>query len=210
MAPTKKAAVGPGTDENAVNLDFTKLGPRGGGRAAHVPGGDYLLELTGAKNVPIQNQAGRRQIAAQLRIVATGVDDPEALAGLGDTVYQNLQVMPDSKGLWFTRNFIEDLTGKEVTGKAFQLTLEDKIGMRIGATLGDGKEFLNKENELTTRSEVKYTFPADRFVAVGGKKGSAKATANGAASAEDAADAVAETSDEDEEEDIPIAGLESI
>jgi hypothetical protein len=213
---------GPGTDENVVNLDFTKLDPRGGGKAAQVPAGDYLLQLTAAKNVPINNQAGRRQIAAQLRIVGTP-NFAAAKAGMGETVYQNLQIMPDSGGLWFTRNFVDDLTGKETTGKAFALRLDDKIGMLIGGTLADGKPYTDKNYEEQVRSEIKGTFPASRFIGYNPAEGGAaeddseeeeapapKAASNGRAAKKAVEAAAEEVASSDDEDEIEVEELENI
>jgi hypothetical protein len=213
---TKSAVIKPGTDEAVINLDFRNVGPRGGGKAAHVPEGDYLLELTAAKNAPVANSTNR-QVALQFRIIGTP-PHAEAKAGMGDTVYQNAQL--GEKSLWFLRNMLEDLLGKEVTGKAITLTFAEHIGKRVGATLADGKPYTNKDGDETVRSEVKYTFPAARFVgynpALGGSSEqpdeedapAPKAAQNGRASAQEAAAAVTESSADDDE--IQIEELENI
>jgi hypothetical protein len=230
-ATAKKGAIHPGTDENVVNLDFRNLTPRSGGRGAHVPAGDYLLEIVSAKNVNVKGKTDR-QISVQQRIVGTP-NYAKAREGIGQTVYTNLQVMPDSKGLWFTRNYLEDLLGKEITGKAATLTLSEHIGKRIGATLQDGKPFVPKNSESgdeETRSEVAGTFPASRFVGYNPATGEAggddedaedeeeappapapKARANGRAPAQAAEAAVeAVTASSDDEDDLDIEELENI
>lgn len=225
MPPAK---VNPGTDENVVQIDFRGLTPRGGGRAARGPEGDYLLQLVAAKNVQINGKpATQRQIAAQFRVIGSP-DFKEAREVIGSTVYTNLQIMPDSKGLWFTRNVLEDLLEKDVTGKAVKLTLDEHINKLVGATLQDGKPFVPKNSETgeeVTNLEIKYSFPASRFVGYNPSAGGGaapsqdeddeeeeapapKAKSNGKAPAKAAAEAVAESSEDEEE--IEIEELENI
>ena len=217
MATATRKTTSPGTDENSILLDFSKVGPRGGGRAAHVPEGDYLLEVAQLKNVEIASgdNKGGRMIGAQLRIVGTP-NSPEARKGMGDTVYQNMQI--GEKSLWFVRNLIEDLTGKEVTGQALRLPLDKMTGKQVGATLVDGRPYERVDKDTgevvtTIRSEIKYTFPAERFVGyrAGESAVAAKADENGISTPAAAAAAVSEPEPSpDEQDDLDVQDLDDL
>lgn len=218
MAPTaQRGTIKPGTDENVVKLDFRNVGERKeGGKAAHVPPGDYLLEVASVKNVPVANGAnkGKRQLAWIFRIVGVSAanDTEEARSGIGDTVYLNTMVEwtdPKKQG-WFLRNLIEDLLEAQVTGAALNLKLDDKAGKRLGVTLVDGEPW---GDDQTVRSEIKYTFPASRFIPAGGAAPaaaaapSAKAESNGVSTAEEATEAVEAATEDEDIEELPVQSL---
>lgn len=227
---TRTAAGKPGTDENVINLNFGGVAPRReGGKAAHVPPGDYLLEVVSAKNVPIKSgrNQGKRQIAWQYKIVDTAVDSAAARAGIGDSIYVNTQVEwadPAKQG-WFLRNMLNDLLNTDVTGATnVKLQLDDKAGKRLGATLADGDEYQakNADGELMfdddgnavmrIRSEIKYTFPASKFVPASGEDveeaaPAPKAAKNGASSAQEAAVAVTEADEDEDVEELDVQSL---
>lgn len=214
-------AAKPNTDENVIIIDARNLSPRGGGRGAKAPIGDYLLEVVSMKNVAIANgkNKGQRQVAIVTRIVGTP-DEPEARACTGDSVYANAGIGENS--VWFLRNIIDDMLGADITGTSTSLRLDDKVGKRFGATLVPGDEFVNKQDEMDWRSEIKNTFPASKFVGAssGGNAPAAaeeeadeapapkpaKAAPKAAAAA--AAEAVNEPGGEDEDiEELPVQSL---
>lgn len=213
----------PKIDPNVIEFDMRGVEPRReGGKAAHVPPGDYLLEVVKAEAVAIKSgaDAGKPQIAWQMQIKAVGVEnahDPEALAGIGDVIYLNTKVKyanPKTQG-WFLRNLLMDLLGADTTGNTGTLRLDDKAGKRVAATLVDGKPYTKIDddgNEVTTiRSEIKYTYPADKFVGAGGAQEGAPAPtakANGVATPEQAKAAIEEPdADEEEMEELAVQSL---
>lgn len=211
MASTK-GTIKPGTDENVISIDARGVGERKeGGKVASGLVGDFLLKIRSAKNVAVRSgkNAGKRQIAWLFEIVGTP-DDAESKAGLGCVIYLNTMVEwadPEKQG-WFLTNLLEDLLGATIRGTATKLTLDDKAGKLLGATLADGDpyDYENKDTgevEQRTRSEIKYTFPASRFVGFvpggAGHKGEDSGSAK-SASPTKAAEQVA-TADEGEDTD---------
>lgn len=225
-------------DPNVVNLDFTDLRPRSGGPRAHVPEGDYLLEVTGAEHKPVANgqNKGKPQIAWRFKIVAV---DPslahvkEAREGIGASVYLNTRVDKESKGLFFLRNLVDDLMadklkGASTTGAKLEFRLDDKVGLRVGATLVDGNPYNFTDDDGVEQSrvssEIKFTYPASKFRGAAAAPAAQddaeeaeeapaaapapKAKQNGAAAAQAAAEAV--TDDDGDDEDVEALDIQSL
>lgn len=166
----------------ALSVDLSKVEDRreGGGSAAHVVEGDYLLELKQASVRKNANDDGRHVLW-----VWKIIDGPEKSTG---SVYDRTSLKEDA--LWKLRNVLQDLLGKQIPKKALNIDLAKYAGKRIGATLEDDEPYKGK-----IKSRIAYTFPASEFE-------SKKAAADDSDEEEDedqAAD-LSDDSSEDEEE----------
>lgn len=145
--------------------DFSNTDDRRGGRSAHVPPGDYLLEVSDAEVVPVKSdQTGKkRQVHWIFRIKA-------GEAGIGEVVhfYTSLDESQNG-GLWQLRNLLSDLAGgADIPKSKANVDLATKIGKRVGATLVDDEPWHrpNDDGSVTVieKSVISMTFPADKYV----------------------------------------------
>lgn len=159
-----------------LSVDLSNVPDRreGGGRAAKVPEGDYLLKVKDAFFAPVKNgkNAGQQQANWILEIVK-----PVKHKSAG-TIWHRTGIWGEA--VWAFRNFVQDLRGgQDLPKKAVNVDLSKYIGTEIGATLVDGQPY-GPNN--TVKSEISQTFPASKF-------------SEGEESTEDEAD---ETDDEEE------------
>lgn len=132
-----------------ISVDFSNVGERRQGKAAaHVPAGDYLLEIVDYEIRSKQDDESRKRISWETKIV-----QPSAHAG--KTIYHNTGLSPES--LWTLRNLLEDC-GIKVPKKLVDLPLAKMIGKRFGATLED-----DDYNPEKLKSKVAATFAAAEF-----------------------------------------------
>lgn len=216
MATATKGTVKVGTDPNIVQVDARNVRERkmGAGRPLQIEPQDVLLEIAAAENVAIKGgpNTGKRQVAFALQVLEVTKDDAESKAGIGDTLYVNAQL--ESGDPWMFRNILMDATGKDITGLAAKVDLRELVGKQLGATTRWGNPYTDKEGNEVQRSELAYTFTADRFKArYGGAPATqtgpaAKAAANGVSSAEEASAAVTEPdSDDNDIDEIEVQSI---
>lgn len=172
-----------------LSVDMTNVPDRReGGRAAHVPEGDYVLKVRDASFVPVASGAnqGKHQALWVLDIVK-----PAKHKSAG-SIWHRTGIWPEA--VWAFRNFLQDLKGgAELPKKAVNVDLSRYIGAEIGATLVDGEPYGKPGQEKRVKSEISQTFPASKY-------------SEGEESTEDEADESddeeeIETSDDDDEAD---------
>lgn len=128
----------------SISVDFSNVGERRQGKpAAHVPSGDYLLEIKDYEIRTKQDDESRRRVSWECSIVS-----PSAYAG--KTIYHNTSLVPES--LWSLRNLLEDC-GVKVPAKLVDVPLGKMVGKRFGATLED-----DDYNPEKIKSKVAATF----------------------------------------------------
>lgn len=139
-----------GTKITSLTADFSGVEERrGGGAAAHVQEGDYLLKL---KDVEVrQNEKKDGQHVKWVWGIEKG---PEKSTR---PVYDNTSLKPEA--LWKLYNVLTDLReGKPLPKKALNIDFSKYIGKLIGATLADGEPYNGK-----VKSEIVATFPASEY-----------------------------------------------
>lgn len=165
-----------------LTIDFSQVEDRReGGKAAHVPEGDYLLQVTGVELKSKKDDEASKYLSWRFVIAK-----PERYKNAG-SVYTITSLKPEN--LWSLRNLLEDL-GITVPKKAVGLPLAEiaKSGRLMGATLEDD-EYNGK-----TKSKIAATFKKEQY----------EATATEAPADEEAAD------DEDDEETTEELDLDDI
>lgn len=160
-----------------LTVDFSNVEDRreGGGKAAHVPEGDYLLQVVGVELMSKKDDPKSKYLKWRFKIV-----EPSRFTSKG-TVYNNTTLKPE--GLWALRNLLEDM-GLKVEKKALDLPLAAIVKKQpiFGATLADGDEYNGK-----VKSEIVSTFKKEAYE---GEKGGGEDT-----------DSDEEESDSDDEEE---------
>lgn len=136
-----------------VKIDFGGVDKeiRKGGRAAHVPEGDYLAKPVKAE-LRKSEKGGGRYFNWRFQITA-----PKKYAG--KTLYVNTSLKPDA--LWNLRNLINACLGKNVAGKAVNFDPEKCYGKVCGITVEDD-EYKDK-----MRSQIVDFFPESDYNAGG-------------------------------------------
>jgi hypothetical protein len=112
----------------------------GGGKAAHVPEGDYLLKIV-SHEVRKKEDTGSKYINWRFTIVS-----PKEYKG--KTVYDITSLKPEA--LWNLRNLIHAATGKNVAGKAVAFDPEAIEGKIVASTLEDDEYTRTKDGEQIT------------------------------------------------------------
>lgn len=134
-----------------LTVDFSNVEDRReGGKAAHVPEGDYLLKVVGAELKSKKDDETSKYLSWRLVIAK-----PERYKNAG-SIYHTTSLKPES--LWSLRNFIEDM-GITVPKKAIALPIAEivKAGKLIGATLEDD-EYNGK-----VKSKIAATFKKEQY-----------------------------------------------
>ena len=134
-----------------LSVDFSQVEDRReGGKAAHVPEGDYLLRVDGCEKR--QNKAKDGEYLAW----KMGIAKPEKYKTKG-FIYHNTSLKPEA--LWNLRNFLEDL-GLKIEKKTLNIPIAKIVAnhMLIGATLQDGEPYNDK-----VKSEIAATFHKSKF-----------------------------------------------
>lgn len=167
-----------------ITVDFSNVGDRTeGGRAAHVPEGDYLLKVTGAKIKSKKDDDSSKYIAWTVAIVK-----PSKYANAG-TIFHNTTLKSD--GLWSLRNLLEDM-GLKVPKKSVEVPLATIVAKQLefGATLADD------EYNAKTKSKIVATFKKADYEAAA----SATTDSTKPAASKDEDDEDEEESDSDDED----------
>jgi hypothetical protein len=132
-----------GSKPASLSIDFEGVEERRqGGSAAHVPAGDYIVQVSDYEVRTKKDDASRKYISWQLKIVA-----PAEFKG--KKVYFVTSLVKES--LWNLRNFLEDM-GVKVPAKLVDVPLAKLKGRQVGVTLDDD------EYEGKIKSKVVSTF----------------------------------------------------
>ena len=159
-----------------LTVDFSQVEDRReGGKAAHVPTGDYLLKVVGCE-LKTKQDATSKYLNWRLTI-----HSPEKYKSAG-SIWHVTSLKPEA--LWNLRNFLEDL-GVKVPKSQVEVPIAAIVqkSLIIGATLDD------EEFEGKVKSKIQATFKKDAFQAT------EEAETEDTATSEDS-----ETEDEDLEE----------
>ena len=112
----------------SISLDFSNVGERRQGRpAAHVPAGDYILQIKDYEIRTKKDDESKRHISWTCEI-----SKPSQYAG--KTIYYISSLVPEN--LWNLRNLLEDI-GVKVPKKMVDVPLGKLVGKAFGATLDD-------------------------------------------------------------------------
>lgn len=167
-----------------LSVDFSNVSDRkeGGGKAAHVPEGDYLLQVLGCE-LRKKKEDESKYLSWRLGIVK-----PSKYAHAG-VVYFVTSLKEEA--LWNLRNFLEDL-GYSIPKKAVDVPIAKIVEGKklIGATLQD-----DEYNEKV-KSKVAATFKASAYE----ETAEAPAATEADDEEETAAAATTSSSDDDDEE----------
>ena len=139
----------------SLTVDFTNVADRreGGGKAAHVPPGDYLLQVVGCEKRPTKDDPGGPGYLSW----KTAIVSPEKHAKAG---YVYFVTSLKEEALWNLRNFIEDL-GIKVPKSSVKIPIQTIVQKKLifGATLDD-----DTYNDKT-KSKVQATFNKKEYEA---------------------------------------------
>jgi hypothetical protein len=175
-----------------LSVDFSQVEERreGGGKAAHVPEGDYLLKVLGSELRSKKDDETSKYLSWRLGIVK-----PEKYTNAG-VIYFVTSLKPEA--LWNLRNFLEDL-GLTVPKSIAKVPIKQIVDKHLvfGATLEDD-EYNNK-----VKSVVAATFKKSEYEDTGTAEDSDDDDEE-----EETANPTADTSDDDEDtEEIDIDDL---
>lgn len=140
-----------------LSVDFSNVDERReGGKAAHVPEGDYLLKVVGCELKSKQGDESSKYLNWRLEIV-----EPSKYRNAG-AIWHVTSLKPEA--LWNLRNFLEDL-GMAVPRKAVDLPIATivKKQLVIGATLADDEYTKPGSDKSTVKSKIQATFKKDAF-----------------------------------------------
>ena len=154
-----------------LTVDFSNVEDRReGGKAAHVPEGDYLLKVAGCELKPKKDDPTSKYLNWRLTI-----DTPSNFKNAG-SIWHTTSLKPEA--LWNLRNFLDDL-GIKVPKSAVEIPIQSIVskGLIIGATLADD------EYNGVTKSKIAATFKKEAYQSTG-----------------DDDEEAAETTDDDEED----------
>lgn len=171
-----RAQANQGQDKiTTLTVDFSNTDDRKGGRSAHVPPGDYLLEVTDAEVVSVKSDpSGKKKQVAWIFRIKGGE------AGIGQIVYYYTSLDETKRGgLWQLRNLLSDLAGgTEIAKSKANIDLTSKIGKQVGATLVDDEPYMPTDESgspklnpdgsqvVIEKSVISLTFPASSFVGI--------------------------------------------
>jgi hypothetical protein len=132
-----------------IKIDFGGVDTeiRSGGRAAHVPEGDYLAKPVNAE-LRKSEKSGSKYISWRFQIL-----EPKKFKG--KTLYDRTSLKPDA--LWNLRNLIHAALGKNVAGKVINLDPEVAYGKPLMITVEDD------EYEGKLRSQIVDYQPKDKY-----------------------------------------------
>lgn len=140
-----------------ISVDLSGVEDRkGGGKAAHVPEGDYILEVVDAEVRSKKDDKTSKYVSWQLKIV-----EPP----LRGSIYHITSLKPEN--LWSLRNFLADLLEKDIPKRALSIDLIKYKGKKIGATLEDDSYTNETKGTTTVKSSIAGTFPASQYAAPG-------------------------------------------
>lgn len=132
-----------------IKIDFSGVDTeiRSGGRAAHVPEGDYLAKPVNAE-LRKSEKSGSKYLSWRFQII-----EPKKYKG--KTLYDRTSLKPDA--LWNLRNLIFSATGKNIAGKVVNLDPEVVYGKPLMITVEDD------EYEGKLRSQIVDYQPKDKY-----------------------------------------------
>lgn len=124
----------------SLTVDFSNVEERreGGGKAAHVPAGDYLMQVIGVEK---KHKKGEETGPGYLNW-KTAIVKPAKYANAGNVWH--ITTLKE-EGLWSLRNFIEDL-GIKVPKSSVKLPLAQIVEKKLmfGATIDDDEPYNDK------------------------------------------------------------------
>jgi hypothetical protein len=112
----------------SYRIDFTGVSKeiRSGGRAAHIPEGDYLFKVI-SHEARKSERSGSRYFSWQIQCVSKPY--------VGKTIYHITSMKPEA--LWNLRNFIHACTGKNVGGRIANFKPQTLYGKIFAGTTED-------------------------------------------------------------------------
>jgi len=157
-----------------IRIDFTGVDKeiRSGGRASHIPPGDYLAKAVSSE--VRKTDAGSKYISWRFQVV-----DPKKYKG--KTLYDRTSLKTNA--LWNLRNLINAAVGKNIAGKVVNFDAEVCYGKTLMVTVEDD------EYEGKVRSQIVDYQPKKNY------------KANGADADEEEDDEEEEEDEYDEEEE---------
>lgn len=136
-----------------LSVDFSKVEARreGGGKAVHVPEGDYLVQVVGCEQRHKKDDETSKYLSWRLKIIR-----PEKYASKSGVIYFTTSLKEEA--LWNLRNFLEDL-GLKVPSSSVKIPIAKIVEnkMVLGVTLED-----DEYNEKV-KSSVAATFKKSEF-----------------------------------------------
>lgn len=170
-----------------IKIDFSGVDTeiRSGGRAAHVPEGDYLAKPVNAE-LRKSEKSGSKYISWRFQVV-----EPKKLKG--KTLYDRTSLKPDA--LWNLRNLIHAALGKNIAGKVVNFDPEQIYGKVMMITVEDD------EYEGKIRSQIVDYQPKDKY-----EEGDDDEDEEG----EDDDEEEEEEEDEEEDEDLDDVDVEEL
>jgi hypothetical protein len=170
-----------------IKIDFSGVDQeiRSGGRAAHVPEGDYLAKPVNAE-LRKSEKSGSKYISWRFQVV-----EPKKFKG--KTLYDRTSLKPDA--LWNLRNLIHAALGKNIAGKVVNFDPEQIYGKVVMITAEDD------EYEGKVRSSIVDYQPKDKY-----EEGDEDEDEEG----EDDDEEEEEEEDEEEDEDLDDVDVEEL
>lgn len=112
-----------------IKIDFSGVDKeiRSGGRAAHVPEGDYLAKPVNAE-LRKSEKSGARYLSWRFQVI-----EPKKYKG--KTLYDRTSLKPDA--LWNLRNLVHAALGKNIAGKVVNFDPEVVYGKPMMVTVED-------------------------------------------------------------------------
>lgn len=139
----------------AKKIDFSGVDKeirKGGGKAAHVPEGNYLVKIIEGELRKSQKEGGGRYYNWRLQVVK-----PKQFSGR--TLYLTTSLKPDA--LWNLRNLIYAALGKNVAGKSVTFD-PDKLRNKVVACTCTDDEY-EKDGKTVMKSNVDDVRPKDEL-----------------------------------------------
>jgi hypothetical protein len=172
-----------------IRIDFTGVDKeiRSGGRASHIPPGDYLAKPVSSE--ARKTDAGSKYISWRFQVV-----DPKKYKG--KTLYDRTSLKPNA--LWNLRNLIYSAVGKNIAGKVLNFDPEVCYGKTLMVTVEDD------EYEGKVRSQIVDYQPKDKYNA------DADEEDDDEEEGEDEYDEEEEEEDEEEDEDLEDVDVEEL
>jgi Protein of unknown function (DUF669) len=170
-----------------IKIDFSGVDHeiRSGGRAAHVPEGDYLAKPVNAE-LRKSEKSGSRYISWRFQVV-----EPKKYKG--KTLYDRTSLKPDA--LWNLRNLVHAALGKNIAGKVVNFDPEVVYGKPLMITVEDD------EYEGKIRSQIVDYQPKAKY-----EEGDDDEDEEG----EDDDEEEEEEEDEEEDEDLDDVDVEEL
>jgi len=175
-----------------IKIDFSGVDKeiRSGGRAAHVPEGDYLAKPVNAE-LRKSEKSGSRYISWRFQVV-----EPKKFKG--KTLYDRTSLKPDA--LWNLRNLIHAAIGRNIAGKILNFDPEAIYGKVLTITVEDD------EYEGKIRSQIVDYQPKKAY----GAKDEDEEDDDDDDEEEEEDDEEEEEDDEDEDEDLEDVDVEEL